>query len=59
MNELGYSVSVPVDSNIIIEAIFEGLLLREQTGRNHRSIGTHLKLSQTKERRIFIKTGII
>ncbi|MGH2523163.1 MAG: helicase-related protein, partial [Anaerolineales bacterium] len=30
-NSLGISVPVPVDTNQVIEAIFEGLLLREQT----------------------------
>jgi superfamily II DNA or RNA helicase len=29
---LGISVPVPVDANQVVEAIFEGLLLREQTG---------------------------
>ncbi|RJQ26588.1 ATP-dependent helicase [Candidatus Parcubacteria bacterium] len=31
-NTLGISVPVPVESNSVIEAIFEGLLLRENTG---------------------------
>lgn len=30
---LGYSVPVPLDSNQIIEAVFEGLLLKEQAGK--------------------------
>jgi superfamily II DNA or RNA helicase len=31
-SSLGISVPVPADSNSVVEAIFEGLLLREQTG---------------------------
>jgi hypothetical protein len=31
-NSLGISVPVPIDSNDVVEAIFEGLLLREQSG---------------------------
>ena len=31
-SSLGYSVPVPIDSNQVVEAIFEGLLLRERTG---------------------------
>jgi len=31
-NSLGISVPIPADSNTVIEAIFEGLLLREQSG---------------------------
>lgn len=31
-NDLGISVPVPVDTNAVIEAIFEGLLLREKAG---------------------------
>ena len=33
-NSLGVSVPVPVDTNQVIEAIFEGLLLKEQQGRS-------------------------
>jgi superfamily II DNA or RNA helicase len=36
-NSLGISVPVPADSNAVVEAIFEGLLLREQSAR----IGPH------------------
>lgn len=31
-SSLGISVPIPVDSNSVVEAIFEGLLLREKTG---------------------------
>lgn len=31
-NSLGYSVPVPADTNAVIEAVFEGLLLRESAG---------------------------
>ena len=31
-NTLGISIPVPVDTNQVLEAIFEGLLLREETG---------------------------
>jgi hypothetical protein len=32
-NSLGISVPVPVDTNSVVEAVFEGLLLREDQGR--------------------------
>jgi len=37
-SSLGISVPVPVDTDQVVEAIFEGLLLREQTGSAHEQL---------------------
>lgn len=37
-SSLGISVPVPVESNTVIEAIFEGLLLREQSGATQQDL---------------------
>lgn len=37
-SSLGISVPVPVDTNSVVEAIFEGLLLKEQKGTHHQQL---------------------
>jgi superfamily II DNA or RNA helicase len=37
-SSLGISVPVPVDTNSVVEAIFEGLLLKEQKGTQHEQL---------------------
>jgi superfamily II DNA or RNA helicase len=37
-SSLGISVPVPADTEVVVEAIFEGLLLREQSGRDTQTL---------------------
>jgi superfamily II DNA or RNA helicase len=49
-NSLGISVPVPVDTNSVVEAVFEGLLLREDQGREYVQISLFDDLLQPAAR---------
>lgn len=54
-NSLGISVAVPIDTDSVVEAIFEGLLLRESSGTSARYLPGFDAFFKPKKEELFAK----
>ncbi len=54
-SSLGISVPVPVETNVVVEAVFEGLLLREDQGGGHEQLSLFEELLKPTREELFTK----